>query len=184
MSGSNEDLYPNLRRIVTGHDEDGRSIALIDDLCVYHGEGGSSWRVQDIWEHDQVPVPIDASEPDPTAGPVNFELPETGIRVRITDIPPTPAGAKPFMHRTNSVDYLHVLEGEIVMQMDDDDPEHEIVLRKGDTIVQRATNHAWVNRSDKHCRLFIVMVAGRITPSLEDIIGKMPEWDPDHERAG
>ena len=182
MSESNEDLYPNLRRVVTGHDADGKSVILIDAPCTYHGAGGSSWRVQDIWEHDTVPVPIDASEPDPTAGPVNFNLPEHGIRVRITDIPPTPPGSDLFMHRTDSVDYLHVLEGEIVMQLDDD--QHEVTLRKGDTIVQRATNHAWVNRSDKHCRLFIVMVAGRITKDLEDIIGAMPKWDPDHNRAG
>ncbi len=74
------------------------------------------------------------------------------------------------------------LEGEIVMQLDDD--QHEVTLRKGDTMVQRATNHAWVNRSDKHCRLFIVMVAGRITKELENIIGAMPAWDPDHTRAG
>jgi len=185
MADSNdiaEDRYPNLRRIVTGHDESGRSIVLIDAPCTYHGAGGTSWRVQDIWEHDTVPVPIDAKEADPTEGPVNFNLPENGIRVRITDIPPTPADAEPFMHRTNSVDYLHVLEGEITMLLDDED--HEVTLRKGDTLVQRATDHAWVNRTDKHCRLFIVMVAGRITESLENTIGSMPEWDPNHRRAG
>lgn len=182
MAESDEDLYPNLRRIVTGHDADGKSVVMIDAPCTYHGAGGTSWRVQDIWEHDTVPTPIDATEPDPTEGPVNFNLPETGIRVRITDIPPTPPGSEPFMHRTDSVDYLHVLEGEIVMQLDDD--QHEITLRKGDTLVQRATNHAWVNRSDRHCRLFIVMVAGRITKDLEGIIGAMPEWDPNHTRAG
>jgi hypothetical protein len=176
------DKYPNLRRVITGHDENGRSVAMIDDLCVYHGAGGDSWRVQDIWEHDTLPVPIDATEPDPTAGPVNFNMPDNGLRVRITDIPPTPADAVPFMHRTNSIDYLHVLEGEITMLFPDDVPP--VILRKGDTLVQRATDHAWVNHTDKHCRLFIVMIAGRITPSLEQLIGPMPDWDPDHKRAG
>jgi hypothetical protein len=176
------DNYPNLRRVITGHDENGRSVAMIDDLCVFHGAGGDSWRVQDIWEHDTLPVPIDATEPDPTAGPVNFNMPDNGLRVRITDIPPTPADAQPFMHRTNSVDYLHVLEGEITMLFPDDVPP--VILRKGDTLVQRATDHAWVNHTDKHCRLFIVMIAGRITPSLEKLIGPMPDWDPDHKRAG
>ncbi|MEI9852420.1 MAG: cupin domain-containing protein [Sphingomonas sp.] len=174
------DRYPNLRRVVTGHDDAGRSVVLIDAPCAYHGAGTDGWRVQDIWESDVVPVPIDAREPDPTAGPVDFNLPHTGVRVRITDIPPARPGAEPFMHRTNHLDYLHVLEGEIVMLLDDD--AHEVVLRKGDTIVQRATNHAWVNRSDTHCRLFIVMVAGRITPDLEKIIGPIPVWDPDHRR--
>jgi len=170
-----DERFPNLRRVVTGHDEAGRSIVMIDEKCTFHGDiAGGSWGVQDIWECDSVPVPIAASEDDPTAGPLHFGIPETGIRVRITDIPPSKPGAEPFMHRTNSVDYLHVLEGEIVMQLDDE--EHEIVLRKGDTIVQRATNHAWVNRSDAHCRLFIVMVAGRVTQDLESIIGPVPEW--------
>jgi mannose-6-phosphate isomerase-like protein (cupin superfamily) len=184
MSASNDstDLYPNLRRVVTGHDENGRSIVMIDAPCTFHGAGGTSWRVQDIWEHDVVPVPIDPIEADPTDGPLNFNIPTDGMRVRITDIPPTPPGSEPFMHRTNSVDYLHVLEGEITMLIEDND--HEITLRKGDTIVQRATDHAWVNRTDKHCRLFIVMVGGRITPALEKSIGAMPEWDPEHRREG
>jgi len=182
MTASNDstERYPNLRRVVTGHDEAGRSVVLIDAPCIYHGAGGDSWRVQDIWESKVVPVPIDASEPDPTAGPVNFKLPETGVRVRVTDIPPTKPGAEPFMHRTNHLDYLHVLEGEITMLLDD--VQHEVTLRKGDTLVQRATNHAWVNRTDKHCRLFIVMVAGRVTKDLEKVIGPMPTWDPNHRR--
>lgn len=182
MSASTDSInerYPNLRRVVTGHDADGKSVAMIDGLCAFHGDvAAGEWGVQDIWEHDAVPVQIDASEPDPTAGPVHFGLPENGIRVRVTDIAPSKPGAEPFMHRTNSVDYLHVLEGEIVMLLDDD---KEVTLRKGDTIVQRATDHAWVNRTDTHCRLFIVMVAGRITDSLEKTIGAMPEWDPDHK---
>lgn len=182
MSGSSDSAqqYPNLRRVVTGHDASGRSVVLIDAPCTYHGAGGDSWRVQDIWESEVVPAPIDASEPDPTDGPVHFGIPEHGVRVRVTDIPPTKPGAEPFMHRTNSIDYLHVLEGEITMLLDDE--EREVVLRKGDTIVQRATNHAWVNRTDKHCRLFIVMVAGRITKDLENVIGSMPAWDPNHRR--
>jgi len=181
MAGSDgKDLYPNLRRVVTGHDKNGRSFAMIDDLCTYHGAGTDSWRVQDIWEHDVVPIPIDGMEADPTAGPVNFNMPDRGLRVRITDIPPTAPGFEPYRHRTNSVDYLHVLEGEIDMEFDDSD--HVLTLRKGDTMVQRATNHAWINRSGAHCRLFIVMVAGRITEDLEKAIGKMPEWDPDHKR--
>ena len=180
MPGSNDDRYPNLRRVVTGHDATGRSFSMIDGLCTYHGAGTDGWRVQDIWEAQQVPVPIDAAESDPTAGPVNFKLPETGVRVRVTDIPPTKPGSEPFTHRTNHMDFLHVLEGEITMQYDD--PDHKVVLRKGDTLVQRATNHAWVNHTDKHCRLFIVMVAGRITKDLEKIIGPMPAWDPNHRR--
>lgn len=166
---------PNLRRVVTGHDEAGHSVVLIDAPCIFHENiGGRGWNVQDIWESDVVPAPIEPAELDPTLGPVHFGIPHAGVRVRITDIPPTQPGAKPFMHRTNSIDYLHVLEGEITMLLDDE--QHEVVLRKGDTIVQRATNHAWINRTDKHCRVLVVMVAGRISQTLGTKIGPMPEW--------
>ena len=174
-SKDSNDNYPNLRRVVTGHDANGRSMSMIDGLCSFHGAGTEGWRVQDIWEASSVPVPIDATENDPTEGPVNFKLPEFGVRVRVTDIPPTKPGSRPFTHRTNHMDFLHVLEGEITMEYDDSD--HKVVLRKGDTLVQRATNHAWVNHTDKHCRLFIVMVAARITQDLEKLIGPMPAWD-------
>lgn len=168
---------PRLRRVVTGHDAAGRSVVLIDAPCIFHGNiGGRGWNVQDIWESERVPVQIEASEADPTDGPPHFGIPGTGVRVRITDVPPTSAGAEPFMHRTNSIDYLHVLEGEITMLLDD--AEHVVVLRKGDTIVQRATNHAWVNRTDKHCRVLVVMVAGRVSAELEKSIGPVPPWDP------
>ncbi|HEU4623748.1 MAG TPA: cupin domain-containing protein [Steroidobacteraceae bacterium] len=173
---STEQRLPHLRRVVTGHDTAGRSIVLFDGPCIFHRDiNGGGWNVQDIWESDVVPVPIDASEPDPTVGPVHFGIPETGIRVRVTDIPPTRPGTPPFMHRTNSIDYLHVLEGEVTMLLDDE--RHAVVLRKGDTIVQRATNHAWVNHTDAHCRVLVVMVAGRVSPALEKIIGPVPPWD-------
>jgi quercetin dioxygenase-like cupin family protein len=172
-----EQKLPRLRRVVTGHDAAGRSTVLIDGPCIFHGNiSGRGWNVQDIWESDVVPVPLEASEPDPTEGPVHFGIPDTGVRVRVTDIPPTPPGTEPFMHRTNSIDYLHVLEGEITMLLDD--AEHVVVLRKGDTIVQRATNHAWVNRTNEHCRVLVVMVAGRVSKELEKAIGPIPPWDP------
>ena len=172
-----EDRLPNLRRVVTGHDANGRSVVMIDAPCVFHQNiGGGGWNVQDIWESAVVPVPLDAQEPDPTAGPVHFGIPTTGIRVRVSDIPPTKPGTEPFMHRTNSIDYLHVLEGEITMLLDDS--EHEVTLRKGDTIVQRATNHAWVNHTNQHCRVLVIMIAGRVSEALEKTIGPIPPWDP------
>ena len=60
----------------------------------------------------------------------------------------------PYMHRTRSIDYALVLEGEIDMDMDDS----TVTLRAGDVMVQRGTNHAWVNRSKARARLSIVLV--------------------------
>jgi uncharacterized cupin superfamily protein len=59
-----------------------------------------------------------------------------------------------FTHRTRSIDYAIVLEGEIDMLLDDSD----VHLKAGDTVVQRGTNHAWSNRSDKVCRIAFILV--------------------------
>jgi uncharacterized cupin superfamily protein len=69
-----------------------------------------------------------------------------------------------------------VLEGEITMLLSEG--VEPVILRKGDTVLQRATDHAWVNHTDRHCRLLIVMIAGRATEALEKLIGKVPLWDP------
>ena len=58
------------------------------------------------------------------------------------------------MHRTETIDYITCIEGELDMDMDDS----TITLRQGDTMVQRGTNHSWVNRSDKVARIPIVLV--------------------------
>src|SRR5262249_58980835 len=63
----------------------------------------------------------------------------------------------PFMHRTSTSDYAIVLSGEIVMLLDDS----EVVLKAGDILIQQATNHAWVNRSNEVCRIAFVLVDAR-----------------------
>jgi len=58
------------------------------------------------------------------------------------------------MHKTATVDYALVLEGEIVAVMD----VGETVMRAGDALIQRGTNHSWANRSDKPCRMAFILV--------------------------
>ena len=58
------------------------------------------------------------------------------------------------MHKTNSIDYLIVLSGEMIMEME----QGSTLIKQGDCIVQRGTNHAWVNRSDKPCLLAAVLI--------------------------
>jgi uncharacterized cupin superfamily protein len=60
------------------------------------------------------------------------------------------------MHRTETVDYTVCLEGEIVMVLDDS----EVLIRHGDSVIQRGTNHAWSNRSNAVCRMMFVLVDG------------------------
>jgi quercetin dioxygenase-like cupin family protein len=61
------------------------------------------------------------------------------------------------MHRTKTVDYGIVLSGEIYLVVD----EGETLLKPGDVVVQRGTNHAWSNRSDEPCRMAFVLVDGK-----------------------
>jgi quercetin dioxygenase-like cupin family protein len=71
-------------------------------------------------------------------------------------------GRHPFMHRTESVDYAVVLEGEITMLLDEEDLE----LKAGDIVIQRGTNHAWSNRSGKPVRMLYVLMDGKFEPEL------------------
>ena len=77
--------------------------------------------------------------------------PPKGTRFCVIDFPP---GNHPGMHRTETVDYVIVLEGEIEMDMDDS----TVKLKQGDIMIQRGTNHAWANRSDKRARVAFVLV--------------------------
>ena len=77
--------------------------------------------------------------------------PANGTRFAVIDFPP---GNEPRMHRTETIDYVIVLEGEIEMDMDDS----TVKLRAGDMMVQRGTNHAWANRSDKRARVAFVLI--------------------------
>jgi uncharacterized cupin superfamily protein len=71
------------------------------------------------------------------------------------------------MHRTETVDYVIVVDGEMCLVLDDT----EVVPRAGDGVVQRGTNHAWANRSDQVARLVFVMVDGEYAPELAEVLG-------------
>jgi uncharacterized cupin superfamily protein len=71
------------------------------------------------------------------------------------------------MHRTETIDYGIVLEGEIWLVLDDS----EVLAKAGDVIVQRGTDHAWANRSDKVCRVAFILVDGKFT---DELVEKVP----------
>ena len=66
------------------------------------------------------------------------------------------------MHRTETIDYGIVLEGEIVLILD----EEETVCRQGDIVIQRGTNHGWANRSDRNCRIAFILIDGEFVDGL------------------
>jgi uncharacterized cupin superfamily protein len=72
------------------------------------------------------------------------------------------------MHRTESVDYGIVIDGEMTLVLDDS----EVLLKQGSVVVQRGTNHAWANRSGRPCRMLFVLVDGSFEPSIAEALAK------------
>ena len=151
------------RRIVTGHDKEGKSIILSDghppnELQI--AERGVN--LFEIW-NTLTPAPIPATEAEPTNRPIELAPKPNGTVIRILDFLPGFSHQKPFMHRTETVDYGIVLEGEIFLRLDDS----EVHLKAGDVVVQRGTDHAWENRSDKLARMAFVLIDGAFSEELK-----------------
>lgn len=183
--------FPSIHRVVTGHNAEGRAVVTsagpLPTVVEIAAIPGTVFH--EVWSTLQSPAVVD-NGPDPTLGPLVLPPPQGGTRIRFVDIPPdTPEflarGAErmhdafsqigdvaastvktdsphPLMHRTESVDYGVVIEGELTLVLD----EGEVPLRPGSVVVQRGTNHAWANRSGAPCRMLFVLVDGRFDTSL------------------
>jgi quercetin dioxygenase-like cupin family protein len=158
------------RRIVTGHDASGTSVVLSDGPNPKMLDVGSA-AFHEVWITDQTPAPIAANEPEPTDRPVRTPPPANGVTVRFTEMAP---GAEAPIHRTETVDVGIVLEGETWLLLDDGS---ETLVRPGDAVVQRGTNHGWANRSDKPVRMVFVMIDGAITDELRAATGPLSFFD-------
>ena len=186
-------MQGKIRRIVTGHDASGKAVVLEDGLAPAvrtnpHRPGHIS---VDLWKTDRSPVIVRCEEPDPTGGPKQIHPVRNGTVFRISEIAPETEAVRnmdasqakavfkamgnesastfgenqrhPFMHRTETIDYAVVLEGEIVMLLDDQD----VPLKAGDVVIQRGTNHAWSNRSDQPCKMLYVLIDGEFDDELK-----------------
>jgi quercetin dioxygenase-like cupin family protein len=147
--------YPPIRRVVTGHDANCVAKVLLDAPATNAKRPGSGLVSTLIWSTDSAPaqVPIGEKIEDLGARILGSAPPPKGTRFAVIDFPP---GNHSRMHRTETVDYVIVLEGKIEMDMDNS----TVKLKQGDVMVQRGTNHAWVNRSDKRARVAFVLVDG------------------------
>ena len=160
------------RRVVTGHDAAGKSVVLSDGPPPQHHDRrrpASSAEFVEIWNSPD-PVPPLTSVPDtePNAKPFTI-MPASGHLLRILEVYPAKDGGRPTpMHRTKTLDYVVVIEGEIVLILDDS----EVVLKQGDVVVQRGTDHAWENRSDAVCRAAFFHIDAEFTPEL---LEKLPK---------
>ena len=178
-------MLQKIRRIVTGHNAAGKAIVMINDhapnatpLAGWPGAG-----VTELWVTDEMPVGNAGSE-DRSLRPLRHDPTMSGTIFRIVEVPPETAGGKidaastfgqlgsthkpsttdsakhPTMHKTDSIDYLVVISGSMTMVME----EGEVQLHAGDCIVQRGTNHAWVNRTGAPCLLAAVLIDAKHAP--------------------
>jgi hypothetical protein len=179
-SGTNTMTTKPIRRVVTGHDKNGTAIAVIDGKLEPKSREGGAVASAVLWITDETPADMSGSK-DRADRTIGVPPPKNGSVLRIVDFMPVKGGIKidneaftkemglgkqdrgpgkhvnhPFMHRTKSIDYAIVLDGEIDMLLDDT----EVHLKAGDILVQQGTNHAWVNNGDKPCRIAFVLIDG------------------------
>ena len=145
--------FPPIRRIVTGHRPDNTATVLIDAPAVNRRRSKSGGQSTLIWCTDRTPADIAVGEDieDMGARVLGTPPPPNGTRFTINDIPPGRTGP---MHRTETIDYVIVLEGDVEMEVDDS----TIKLKAGDVLVQRGTNHAWINRSSEPARIAFILI--------------------------
>ena len=147
-----------VRRVVTGHDTANTAKVIIDSWADNVKASQPTSASIAVWASDTMPVEIPVGE----AGQIEdcgqrrlpTQPPPNGTRFIVMEFDP---GADGVMHRTETIDYISCLEGEIDMDMD----SSTVTLRAGDVMVQRGTNHGWVNRSKHRARLSIVLVDAR-----------------------
>jgi mannose-6-phosphate isomerase-like protein (cupin superfamily) len=171
------------RRIVTGHDMSGKAVALFDGTAEAHQRTPGGNAITMLWVTGESPVDVSGSA-DRTSIKVGVPPPPNGSIFRIVDFPPTKPGTghvdhhkilvgmgidpatQGYMrhattHRTRSIDYAIVLEGEIDMLMDDT----EVHMKAGDVLVQQGTNHAWVNNGSNPCRIAFILIDANEPPA-------------------
>jgi mannose-6-phosphate isomerase-like protein (cupin superfamily) len=183
-----------VRRIVTGHNSEGRAVIQEDaaTLRIQRIGGDFGPLFHEVWNTRATPAPIDAASGEPSEDGIVLAPPKGGTRIRVLDVPPegeairtmSPEQARAhfaevgagsasahhgegsrhaLMHRTETIDYGIVIEGELVLIMD----EGETTVRAGDIIIQRGTNHGWSNRSDRNCRIAFILIDGEFDADLK-----------------
>jgi quercetin dioxygenase-like cupin family protein len=138
-----------VRRVVTGHDANGRAVVKIDEVSknVTSNRPGASACV--VWTTESFPV-NNTGDADEGLRPVGTTL-GNGTVFRVIEFAP---GVAPRNHRTDSIDYAVVLTGEIDMQLNDS----AVHLKAGDVLVQRGTIHNWINRGSEPCVMAFVLI--------------------------
>jgi hypothetical protein len=169
-----------VRRIVTGHDQTGKSVILMDGPAPNASSPPAVPPLVNtvLWITDRCPASNRGNEDaSPQGRQLGIEPPHHGSVFRIVDFPPDQAFAShdvrklmaeiggthvlsqeaarhSMFHKTNTIDYAIVLEGEIWAMLD----EGETLMRPGEVLIQRGTSHSWSNRSDQNCRIAFILL--------------------------
>ena len=171
-------MVKQIRRVVTAQNSDGKSEFIIDEMAtsVKEMESMPGLALTDIWVTNSSPANNEGSN-DTADRPIALEPPKNGTIFRVVEFPPDSAwrdsadaqeafdsigaghasdkkSSDPMMHKTSTVDYLIVLQGEIWAILDDS----EVWLKAGDVMVQRGTTHSWSVRTDEPCLLVAILV--------------------------
>jgi mannose-6-phosphate isomerase-like protein (cupin superfamily) len=169
-----------IRRVVTGLDANDKSVVMFDSRMPLQS-GPYGLQAANLWVTNSFPLGFSFKD-DTAVIPVGISPLDNGTKFRVVEFPQLDAATEakmepgflmkavgpvaparglpvthPLMHRTRSVDYAVVLSGEIDMMLDDT----MVHLKPGDTIVQQATNHAWVNHGKETCRILFVLMDAR-----------------------
>lgn len=179
----------SIRRVVTGHDHQGKAIVVSDAAAsqFLQRESRPGVTLTNLWLSDGTPAEYDGLT-ETCNGPLVLHPPSRGCVFRTVEFQPEDPyalaktdgkaafaemgaahnvveGARhPYMHRTDSLDFAVIVQGEIFMLLDDD----EVHLKAGDVVVQRGTNHAWSNRGSKTCIVAFVLVDGVTRRNAEE----------------
>lgn len=160
------------RRVVTGHDASGKSVVISDGPPPQNhpmrgpGIGADFY---EIWNAGKtIPLLTSVEEFEPNEREFTI-MPAAGHLLRILEVYPLKAGGKrTVMHRTKTLDYVVVIDGELVLILEDS----EVTIRKGDVVVQRGTNHAWENRGDAIARAAFFHIYAQFS---EELLARLPQ---------
>jgi quercetin dioxygenase-like cupin family protein len=162
------EFAPEVRRIVTGHDPDHASIVLLDGPAPKRPRKDPLACATTIWATQGAP---DFRAPgDGASLATGLPPPAGGTRFGVLDL--APGREAPGRHRTDTIDYVVCVWGEVTLRLD----RAEVVLRPGDTLVQRGTEHAWCNRGAEPARIAFVLLdastaVAPAAPRQEAVVG-------------
>jgi quercetin dioxygenase-like cupin family protein len=140
------------RRVVTGHDEQGRAKVIIDEMVSNQISLRPGAESSVVWSTDILPANNDGND-DPSRKEISTTIPGGSV-FRVISFGP---GVTPRDHRTDSIDYAVVMAGEIDMALD----IGSVHLKAGDVLVQRGTIHNWVNNGSEPCVIAFALIAAK-----------------------